>query len=273
MLCPGTWGTLRTVAAIDVYRALWRRRYLILILTALATAFAYYLSSSQHKEYRASTLIRIQQKATTPGDAYTSLAVGQQLAKTYAQIVVTPSIRDGIRSALGGRVPSSEINIGASPVQDLALLHIFASSRNPEVAAAVANAAPQVLRKFISETQTISDQIVTINQAGVPSSPISPRPMRTAILAFLVVLIFNCGLALLIEFFQDRLPEVEELEKAVGKPVLGTIPTLSFKPMTLDVVGPDIERPERPPPLTPTVEANSSTLRRPHQEQSAEGLG
>jgi capsular polysaccharide biosynthesis protein len=257
--------------AMDVYRALWRYRYMIVALTAIGTVFAYYLSSTQTKEYRASTLVRIQQKAANPGEAYTSLAVGEQLAKTYAQIVTTRSVKERIGQGLGGGLSARDVNISASPVQDLALLHISATSQDPRVAATVANAAPGVLRNFIAETQTINDQIVTINQASIPGTPVSPKPMRTAILAFLVILIFNCGLALLIEFFRDRLPEVEELESAIGKPVLGTIPVLTFKAMTLDRPA-DLERLRRvgsPPPTT----QSSGAIRRPSREQGVEGIG
>ena len=65
----------------------------------------------------------------------------------------------------------NDVNIGASPVQDLALLRIYATSYSPQVAAEVANAAPGVLKDFISESQTINDQIVTIDGATVRTWP------------------------------------------------------------------------------------------------------
>jgi succinoglycan biosynthesis transport protein ExoP len=217
------------MAAIDFYRALWRRRYMIVALTAVITGIAWFLASREAKTYEATTMIRIEQTITDPTQAGSALAVGQQLAQTYAQIVTAQSIQAQIYKALGGKIPASQINISASPVQNLALLHISNTSRSPRDAALVANEAPAVLRKFIAGRQSaIKDQIITINRAEVPSSPISPRPKRTALLALLIGLVFNGGLALVIEFFSDRLPDVEEIERAVGKPVLGTIPALRF---------------------------------------------
>ena len=243
---------------------------MIIVLTAFVTVVAYFLSASQTKVYEARTMIRIQQKVTDPAEAFSSLAVGQQLAKTYAAIVTTRTIRDGVRAALGGQLSQSEIEIGATPVENLALLVIDAKSPNPEVAAAVANATPAVLRNFISQTQTINDQIVTITKARAPSSPISPRPTRTAILAFLVALILNCGLALLVEFFRDRLPDVEEVEREFDKPVIGTIPTLAFA-SPADVLGgePDgIRRLE-----APAADGSDLIRPRPHQKEGVEGVG
>ena len=48
-------------------------------------------------------------------------------------------------------------------------------------------------------------------------------------LAFLVALIFNGSVALLIEFLSDRLPEIDDIESTVGKPVLGVVPQLAFR--------------------------------------------
>lgn len=228
------------MAAIDVYRALWRRRYLIIVLTAVITGIAWYLASKQTKMYRATTLVRIQQSITDPTQAYGALAVGEQLAQTYAQIVTAQSIQQRIYNELTGKVGRSDVNISASPVQNLALLHISDTSSDPNRAALVANQAPVALRRSIAGTQSnIKDQIVTINRADVPTAPVSPHPKQTALLALLVGLVFNGGLALVIEFLSDRLPDVEEIEKTVGKPVLGTIPALRFASAKVEPLDPD----------------------------------
>ncbi|MGH3024880.1 MAG: hypothetical protein ACRDLR_00315, partial [Gaiellaceae bacterium] len=115
-------------------------------------------------------------------------------------------------------------------VQDLELLYVSATAHNPQQAAAVANAAPVALRAFIKESDTPGDQIVTINPAGVPTTPTSPHPTRVAILALIVGLVVNGALALLMEFLADRLPDVDELEASLGKPVLATVPKVVLAP-------------------------------------------
>jgi capsular polysaccharide biosynthesis protein len=218
------------MAATDLYRALWRRRYMIILLTVLVTATAWFRASAEPKVYKASALIRVQQRITDPTQAGTAIGVAQHLALTYAQIVAAYSIGNRVYRQLGGRVPRDDINIEGEPVQDLELLYISATSHDAQQAAEVANAAPVALRKFIKESGTPGDQIVTINPAGVPVTPISPHPTRVAILALLVGLVVNGALALLMEFLADRLPEVDELEAALGKPVLATVPKVAMTP-------------------------------------------
>jgi len=246
----------------DIYRALWRRRYLIVILSVLMTAAAWAVSSSQTKVYKASALIRVQQRITDPTQAGSALSVSQHLAQTYAQIVSTYSIDQRIYRQLDGRVPQDEIHVQAQPVQDLELLWISATSTSPEHAAAVANAAPDALRSFISETGTLRDQIVSVDKAGVPGTAISPRPVRTAVLALLVALVFNGTLALLLEFLSDRLPEIDELDASLGKPVLGTVPQLTFRSPVVDQIGHVNQGPRAGRSLTTPAPASAPRARR-----------
>lgn len=226
------------MVALDLYRALWRRRYLIAILTLATVASAWFVVSRQTKIYKSTTLVRVEQQVTDPTQVGNALGVAQHLAQTYAQIVSTDAMADRIFRALHGRVPRSHVQISATPVQDLELLYISAKGPNPREAAEVANAAPAALRAFIAQTQSEGagkDLIVTVNPAAVSATPISPRVKLSLIIAFIAGLVFNGGLALLMEFLSDRLPPVDDFEAALGKPVLATVPMLTFR-------NPDIAR-------------------------------
>lgn len=229
--------------AADVYSALWRHRVLIVLLTVLAGVAAYAFSSTQPKVYEASALIRIQQRATSPAEAYGalgSLELGKRLAQTYAAIVQTGSTYNRVAKALDGQVAPNEISIRASPVGDIELLRISARSERPAAAALVANATTVALRQFIKETGTLRDQIVVVDRAGIPNTPVAPRPKLTVAIAVLIALMFNCALALALEFFADRLPGIDEWEEKLGRPVLATVPTLHLKPAS-EVLSPSLK--------------------------------
>jgi succinoglycan biosynthesis transport protein ExoP len=218
--------------AADVYRTLWRHRFMILLLTAFAGAAAYAFTTTQPKIYQADALVRIQQRASTPAEAYGSLGsleLGQRLAQTYARIVQTNSMHDRVAKALEGKVSPGDVAISASPVGDVELLFISARSENPTVAALVANATTVGLREFIKETGTLRDQIVVVDSARAPSFPVFPRTKFTIAIAVLLALLFNCALALGRDFFADRLPEVDEWEQKFERPVLATVPALNLK--------------------------------------------
>ncbi|MEP6811375.1 MAG: Wzz/FepE/Etk N-terminal domain-containing protein [Actinomycetota bacterium] len=220
---------------MDVYRALWRRRFLIAILTIATVATTYVAVSNQTKVYKSTTLIRVQQQSGDPNQAGTALGIAQHLAQTYAQIASTDAIANRVFRALNGRVPRSAVHLSAQPVQDLELLYISATSSDPNQAALVANTAATQLGNFIRQQPPgLRDQIEVVNPAGVSSAPISPRVKLSLIIALLAGLIFNGGLALLIEFLADRLPDVDDLEALTGKPVLATVPPLTFRSANMD---------------------------------------
>jgi capsular polysaccharide biosynthesis protein len=287
------------LTAGDVYRALWRHKFFIALLTAVFVGAAWYTTSRQTQRYEASTLMRVQQRGDEgSGSGSGSLIAAQTLAQTYAQIVdagalkpqiknlvagcnsgkparlkailpvaptrvrtpqagatgtqtVTPraaarrarraaaarrSLRRTYRTAcrsmgvtprrpaLPGRV--SQVHLSGNPVQDLDLLTVAARSRNRRNATVAANAAPWALRAFIRKSGSRTEKIVTVKAATLPTSPVSRQlPLKLAIAA-MVGLIFNGALALLFEFFRDRLPEPDQLGRQVGHPVLAMIPTL-----------------------------------------------
>jgi receptor protein-tyrosine kinase len=213
----------------DVYRALWRHKYFIVILTAALVAAAWYFAKQQTPEYEASTLVRVQGRVADPADAVGSLVLGERLAQTYANIVETREFDNRVEAQVAGRTGSTvAFDLSAEPVEDLELLWINARSSSPGTAAAAANAAPIALRGFIQETGTLREQIVTVEPAERPTDPVSPNMVLIVTLAVMLGLVLNAGLALLIELLSDRLPDAERLEETTGKPILAHIPVLDF---------------------------------------------
>ncbi len=220
------------MATIDLYRALWRHRFLIIGLTALIGGVAWYVTSLQPKIYEATALVRVQQKVATANDAFGSLELGTRLAQTYAKIVTTDSMKRRVASDFLPTIDPEDISISAKPVLDVELLQISARSESPREAALVANAATRALRSFIRDTGTLRDQVIVVDRASVPTSFVSPRIKLTVALAVLLGLLLNCALALVAEYFADPLPEPADMEPAFGRPVLATIPSLSFPKAT-----------------------------------------
>lgn len=215
----------------DVYRALWRHKAFILALTAGLVALVWFLTERQTPIYKASTLIRVEQRVADPGQAGRSLDVGAQLAKTYAKIAETSQTARQVNTELKFEIPLDQIDgkISASPVADLALLSISARSSDPKIAQRIANVTPSVLETYAS-TGVLGDRVTTVDPAELPTKPASPNLTLNIALAVLLGLIFNGALALLIEVMSDRFADVEELERLTGRPVLATIPTLDFAP-------------------------------------------
>ncbi len=69
---------------------------------------------------------------------------------------------------------------------------------------------------------------VVIEPAEIPKQPTSPKPLRNAILAFVFALLITPGIVALLEHFNRRVRDGDELEAILGKATLAVIPTSAF---------------------------------------------
>jgi capsular exopolysaccharide synthesis family protein len=63
-----------------------------------------------------------------------------------------------------------------------------------------------------------------VQRAGVPSSPVSPKPLRNAVIGVGLGLVLGIALALLFEMLDRRLHDPAEVTELLDLPVLGAIP-------------------------------------------------
>jgi capsular polysaccharide biosynthesis protein len=218
------------MVAGDLYRVLWHRKAIVLLTVALLITGAIYYTSRETKQYTASTLVRIQQKITNSGEAFGALQTGGRLAQTYAEIAGTTSLAQKVYVGLDGKVPLDAIagSISGTQIEDLDLLSLSVTTSRPEWAQAIANEAPDALRRFIKQTGTLRDQVVTIQPAALPRGPSAPSMKLHVAEALVLGLLFGSGLALLFEFVADRAHGAEEIERITRRPVLSTVGKLDL---------------------------------------------
>jgi capsular polysaccharide biosynthesis protein len=213
----------------DVYQALWRHKKLIVVLTVLFAGAAWFLTKREQPVYTASSLVRVQQRVQNTGEAFAALQTTGRLAQTYAKISATSTIAEMIYRDLDGKVPFSAIagHVSGHQIEDLELLVIAATSSTPEGAQLIANTAPGALTDWVRSTGTLRDRVTLIQQAGRPSSPSSPNLKLNLLIAVVLGLILNAGIALLIEAIGDRASSPDEVERVSGLPVLSIVPVVS----------------------------------------------
>jgi non-specific protein-tyrosine kinase len=78
-------------------------------------------------------------------------------------------------------------------------------------------------QEFNVNRDTALNGIKVFSPAGVPYTPISPHPTRTALLIAFVALMLGAGGIFVYDYFDDSPRTPEEVEEAVGAPILGTV--------------------------------------------------
>lgn len=70
---------------------------------------------------------------------------------------------------------------------------------------------------------------ITIEEYGeIPSSPTSPSMSRNIVMAVAVGIVLACAVILLLHLMNNTVKTPEDIEKAIGVCVLGSIPDISL---------------------------------------------
>ncbi len=86
----------------------------------------------------------------------------------------------------------------------------------------------QTLDKLTVDANLATGGAQLVGSALAPTTPVSPKPMRNAVLAAAVGLMFGLGLAFLAEYLDDSIKTREDLERlAAPVPVIGVIPAVA----------------------------------------------
>ena len=94
----------------------------------------------------------------------------------------------------------------------------------------------QIYISSISSLETLrltraqnTPNVVQVEAAVTPSSPISPKPMQSALLAGGIGLLVTAAVAFLVEFLDDTIKTPDEVKDQLGLPVIGLIGELRKK--------------------------------------------
>jgi Mrp family chromosome partitioning ATPase/capsular polysaccharide biosynthesis protein len=108
---------------------------------------------------------------------------------------------------------------------------IRSAGKTPEGLATRADAAARIRRIDIL-LAVPSSTIEQVNRAEPPTSPSSPRTLRTTLFAAAIALVLALVLAYLLSRMDRRLRRVEDISSAFGYPVLATLPHVKDEPTT-----------------------------------------
>ena len=218
----------------------------MIVTTLVAIAAAIAFSVVQTPTYKATATLNVdsgfnqgQNQQTFAGSA------GQE----GAAVVTQPDVLKAASKALGGDpTPDgliADLSVAAEPSVNVVDITAQADTadKSAQVANTVANSTVKVvqqkqaanalaLAKASPDPSTAHLYRVQAQGAGPfklrhvalsPASPISPKPLRNVIFAGLLGLLLGVGLALLRDGFDRTVGDADEVEAAVGLPLLGYV--------------------------------------------------
>ena len=128
-------------------RVVWKWWWLILLSVLIASASSYYASSKAIPEYRTKTTLMVGKTIQNPDPSSAELYLGEQLANTYAQMVMREPVLKATVESLGLEINWQVIaaKITANAVPQTQLIEIYATDSDPLTAKVLADAVAQQL--------------------------------------------------------------------------------------------------------------------------------
>lgn len=220
-----------TVNVADLLGILWRRLWVILVVAVVFAGFAAGFSFLQTPLYSASVKILVgqEQVTNTPANLGGDVQGLQKITQTVAGLVNTRPVAEDVIQELDLQMTPEELlkNISVKQVGETQTIEVSYNDPSPERAQEIANAIGDVFSGQVSKVSPNANSITATvwEQAALPSSPVSPKPLRNGLLALVLGSMLGVGLAFLLEQLDVRWRSPEEVEQVSGVPTFGVIRT------------------------------------------------
>lgn len=213
-------------AYLDFFKKRW---IVILIITLVAIAALLLYSFAQEPVYQAEATCMVSATLTGQGE-YSAIQIIQQLLETINNIAVSRPVLDSTSSRLKSTRSYKELKhaVNSKVLTDTQLIVISAKDSEPLTAMLEANAAADSLIEFVSRDEGNGTyKIEKVEPATTPSSPVTPKPLRNAILGGFLGLILGIAVAAVLESIDVSVKSTEEIGQVLERPVLAEIPLSS----------------------------------------------
>ena len=218
------------INVIQLLKALWAKKLLILLVAIVAGAASFAYSSFVVKpEYRSTTRIYVvnRNQSDKPGLTNQDLQAGTYLVKDYREIILSQDVLEKVVTDLGLTINAKTLakKVQVAVPADTRIVSISVSDHKPDEASRIANALREVAAQKIIAVTRVSD-VTTLEEARPATGPSSPNIRRNTLMgigagAGLVIVV-----VLLVELLDDRVKRPEDIEDVMKITLLGVVPDM-----------------------------------------------
>ncbi len=214
---------LREILQI-IYKRLWFIILVTLVCIISSGIISFFVLDSI---YEASTTLMVSKTRDDQSSnlQYNDILMNQKLVKTYSEIVKSNRVLEKVIEQLDLDMTTGDLKnkIQVSSVSDTEIIRIAVQDKDPNFATELANSIAVV---FMGEIGSIMkmDNVQFIDPAKVPIDPVKPRPFLNIAIAAVLGVMISVFIVFLIEYFDNTIKTVDDVENKLGLPVLGSIP-------------------------------------------------
>ena len=217
----------------DILTVLKKRIYLIVIVVILFTGVAALYSYLTVKPiYNTSTTLFIGKSSSDGQSDYSSndVVLYRELMGTYAGLVGSEDLIN--RALINNNIDASSRqilgNLTIKQVENSQFLQLSIKTGDKYLGVDVLDA---ITSEFIKTSKELipNGLISVVNTPKVPEGSINRGVKTYSLMGFLIGCIFGICLSIIFEVFDNSIKSIEDIEKEIGIPILGTIPVCKDK--------------------------------------------
>ena len=211
----------------ELFQIIRKRMYWLIIIPIIALVASGLISFFVLTPiYEASTTLLVgRELGQDRAIVYDDIRLARQLVDTYAEIAKSRTVASAVIDALRLDMTAPDLirTITISPVRNTEVMAISVRNPDPELAAQIAN---QVAVSFTDKALGYAkiENVMVIDEAVVPSSPVSPNIRLNIAIAGVLGVMVALGLIFLLEFLDNTIKTPADVEKLLGLSVIAAIP-------------------------------------------------
>jgi non-specific protein-tyrosine kinase len=230
------------------YLHLFRRNWLLIALSVvLAGTAAVAFTMQQTPQYQTSITMFVSAADRTMNStsAYQASLLSQERVKSYANLLQSERIARTLSSTLNDGLSAAALRgkISAEAIAETVLLRATVTDTSPARAKSIADGLGAAFARLVGELeQPPGDsrplvKVTVVDNAQLPTTPVSPHPMLNLVLGLLAGLALGVGGSLLRENADTSVKSDEQLRGITGGAALGVIGydgSVPKRPLVLD---------------------------------------
>ena len=216
----------------DYIRVIRKRWQIIVAVTLVVLAGAALATALSPKVYEAQTQLFVSTAGSSDSSALLSGSnFTQERVISYADVITTPNVLDPVIKTLhlNTTAASLETQITATVPLNTVLIQVAVRNTNPRVAAEVADAVGTQFTQTVAQLESVNKgqsspvKVTVVSAPTVPTSPVSPQPIRNLGLGVVLGLLLGLGLALLRDLLDTTIKSEKDCSVVTDTTVIGGI--------------------------------------------------
>lgn len=214
------------------YLRIMRRRWLLIVSSVLVAAgVAAAVTFNMTPQYASTAGLFVSTTPSTSGEAYQGSLFSAQRITSYAHLATGQELARRVTEDLGLEMTPAELaqKVEATVVPETVNMDITVTDADPAVAQRLSQKVAEELTSFVDELETPPGKanppikLSIVDAAPLPTSPVSPQPLRNLGLAAVLGLLLGLGLAVLRELLDTTVKTGADVEAVTGAPMMADI--------------------------------------------------